>query len=138
MTEFTLTKLRADILNILKAADKPLKAYDILERLREQRPNAQPPTVYRVLEFLKDRDAVHEITNQHSYVLCQTDSCKNEHPTNILLVCSNCDQVNEENSSAILRALMPLAEQCHFQPTSSTIELLGLCQQCQQQGKHYA
>ena len=132
MTSFTLTKLRSDILQILQETKVPMKAYDILEQLRKVRPNAQPPTVYRVLEFLKNNDAIHEITHQHSYVLCQTSTAKDEHPINVLLICNSCEQVSEEKASKLIMSLTTLTKQHHFQPTDSTIELVGLCQQCQQ------
>lgn len=131
MTSFTLTKLRSDILNILKKANKPMKAYDILEQLRKIRPNAQPPTVYRVLDFLKTNDAIHEVSHQHSYVVCQTQTIKNKHPINILLICSNCKQVSEEKAGKLINSITSIIKQQHFEPTASTLELVGLCAQCQ-------
>ena len=56
-----LTPLRQDILDILRANNKPLGAYEILEKLKHKRPNAEPPTVYRVLDFLIDSKCVHRI-----------------------------------------------------------------------------
>ncbi len=49
MTSFTLIKLKCDALNIFKKTKESIKAYQLLEKLRKTRPNAQPPTVYRAL-----------------------------------------------------------------------------------------
>lgn len=46
-----LTALRKDVLYILWRAEKPLKAYEILENLLITKPNATPPSVYRALIF---------------------------------------------------------------------------------------
>ena len=131
MPLFTLTRLRADILSILQQANKPMKAYDVLAQLRKIRPNAKPPTVYRVLDFLKNKDVIHEITHQHAYLACHGNSIKNEHPTTLLLICSQCNEVSEEQATTLSKSLLPLAKEYQFKPTVSTIELLGLCQQCQ-------
>lgn len=132
MSTFKLTQLRADVLHILERADKPLKAYNILAELRKVRPKAQPPTVYRVLEFLKLHNVVHEITHQHSYALCQSDCEQHIQHTNILFVCQKCDHVDEACGDKVLKALVPITKKHHFQPNNSTLELLGFCQHCQQ------
>ncbi len=131
MPLFTLTRLRADVLSILEKARKPMKAYDVLAQLRKIRPNAEPPTVYRVLDFLKNKDVIHEITNQHTYFVCQGDNSEHEHPTTLLLICSECNNVAEEQATSLSKSLLPLAKKYQFKPTGSTIELVGLCQQCQ-------
>jgi Fur family transcriptional regulator, zinc uptake regulator len=40
-----LTPLRREVLELVAAAHKPVKAYDLLDRLREKHGNAAPPTV---------------------------------------------------------------------------------------------
>lgn len=125
MQTFTQTKLRREILAILQKADKPMKAYNILAQLRNTRPNAQPPTVYRVLNFLKEKHAIHEIAHHHTYILCQ--QTQEEHRIAMLLICEQCHNVTEIPASAITNILhLPT-----FQLKTTTIELLGLCQQCQ-------
>lgn len=131
MTSFTLTKLRSQILHILQRADKPMKAYDILEQLRKVRPNAQPPTAYRVLDFFKRNDVIHEITHQHTYVLCQATCKEEKHPPNLLLICKSCEQVAEAKANEVISSIMPITERQKFKPITSTIEVIGLCEDCQ-------
>lgn len=49
-----LTAIRARVLSLVAAAGKPIKAYDLLEQVRdgEGAGAAAPPTVYRALDFL--------------------------------------------------------------------------------------
>ena len=38
---------QSDILNVLKASNAPMTAYQILEELQSDEPDIAPPTVYR-------------------------------------------------------------------------------------------
>jgi Fur family zinc uptake transcriptional regulator len=49
-----LTPLRKMVLTFLLEADRPIKAYDMLQKLRDDR-SANPPTIYRTLGFDRDR-----------------------------------------------------------------------------------
>jgi len=47
-----LTPIRAHALRLIAQAGRPLKAYDLLDRMKQTRDAAAPPTVYRALDFL--------------------------------------------------------------------------------------
>src|SRR5690606_23423441 len=49
-----LTPIRANVLRLIADAGRPMKAYDLLERVRETKGAGAdaPPTVYRALDFL--------------------------------------------------------------------------------------
>src|SRR5512144_1424724 len=51
MRGLRLTPLRLRVLELIAASEKPVKAYDLLDQLREGRGGAAPPTVYRALDF---------------------------------------------------------------------------------------
>jgi len=126
---FTLTKLRRDILAILQKAKKPMKAYEILDRLQEIRPNAKPPTVYRVLEFFEEKHVIHQLANKHAYVLCQIDE-HDEHGIDVILTCKNCDNFIESHEERIVEQLKALSENHQFDLSCSAIEVAGLCKNC--------
>jgi len=127
---FTLTKLRQDVISILEQHAKPLKAHEILEKLRQIRPNAQPPTVYRVLEFLEKKHVIHQLSNKHSYVLCDSPDSAAEHEVDILLTCKNCDNFIESHKNALLEQIKTLTKHHKFKLACSAIEILGLCKDC--------
>src|ERR1700735_5809506 len=56
-----LTPLRKEVLELIAAAGKPVKAYDLLDHLRERHGNAAPPTVYRALDFLLEHGFIHKL-----------------------------------------------------------------------------
>jgi Fe2+ or Zn2+ uptake regulation protein len=66
---FKLTSLREQVLRLLLEQIKPIKAYDLLSKLKEIRPTAKPPTVYRVLDFLVEHKAVIRLEACNSYIL---------------------------------------------------------------------
>jgi Fur family zinc uptake transcriptional regulator len=131
---FTLTSLRKDILAIIKSANMPLKAYDILDLLLKKRPTAKPPTVYRVLDFLVEKHILHKITSNHTYVMCQAeiDSHCEQHGGNVdlMLVCKKCHQCLELVSSIFSVVLNQLAKQEKFAINENSIELQGICNGC--------
>lgn len=123
-----LTSLRKSILFILWNAEKPLKAYEILDKLLEIKQNSKPPTVYRVLDYFADYGVVHKIESIQSYTLC----CEPEkhHPSEVLMVCNDCHQVNELYDRAMHVLVQKLSEAHHFHLGQGAIELKGVCDKC--------
>jgi len=56
-----LTELRRHILGLVLDAASPTGAYKLLDRLRQTRRGAAPPTVYRTLDFLVDQGLIHKV-----------------------------------------------------------------------------
>ena len=50
-----LTPLRRRVLELIWNSHLPVKAYELLSQLAQERAQAAPPTVYRALEFLQDQ-----------------------------------------------------------------------------------
>lgn len=122
-----ITPLRKAIIQILYRAKKPIGAYDVLEELKKTRPNAKPPTVYRVLDFLKNENVIHKIDSNNTYTCCSVDEiCANS----ILLVCSTCKKTQEVSSAVILKKLESLSKDNHFIMAHSPVEVSGLCAKC--------
>lgn len=133
------TNLREDVYRLILQADKPLGAYDLinaLQQIRNQSPkdtdktsaNIAPPTVYRTLEFLLEFGLIHQLSSINAYIPC----C---HPrdTHIagFLICEKCRHVQELSNPPVSQIVEFSQSQAHFQVRKSTIELSGLCQNCQ-------
>lgn len=126
--ELKLSSLRKDVLYILWCAQKPLKAYEILESLLKVKSNATPPTVYRALLFFVAKGIVHKIESIQSYTLC----CEPEKhlPSEILMVCDHCHQVVEIYDADMRDLAVKLAVTYRFQLKQDAIELKGFCKEC--------
>lgn len=128
---FALTPLRADILNIFIAANKPLTAYQVLAQLIKKRPKAKPPTVYRVLDFLSAHCVLHRIQRDNAYVLCQLP-CHQHDATEVMVVCRQCHRVTEFTDEALGQLLRQLSMVHGLQIESHLLELAGHCSECAQ------
>ena len=72
---------------LLKASDKPLKAYNIL--FETQKLGIKSPTqVYRALDKLIELGKVHKIESKYAFVACSKINCSNQNST-FFLICDN-------------------------------------------------
>ncbi|MEM9177060.1 MAG: transcriptional repressor, partial [Myxococcota bacterium] len=72
---------------------KPVKAYEMIDVLRETGVGAaKPATVYRALDYLAGHGLVHKIHSLNAYVPCQ-DPARSEDCQ--LLICDQCEKVLE-------------------------------------------
>jgi Fur family zinc uptake transcriptional regulator len=128
MAELKLTKNQTLVLRVLEESSIPLSAYTILERLGEHGLRA-PPQVYRALDKLLDLGLAHKLASMNSFLACQHTQC-GSHQVTSFAICDGCEQVSEIINTEFERQLNSLAEDVGLQPTRSTIEIHGLCDQC--------
>ncbi|HJN22795.1 MAG TPA: transcriptional repressor [Rhodospirillales bacterium] len=124
-----LTDLRLHVLEIIWAGHKPQGAYHILETLRRRHGGAQPPTVYRALDFLLEQGLVHRLESLNSYVGCNVPEVNH---AGQFLICGNCGLAAEINDNRIEKAIRGGAAEAGFAVAKRTIEVEGICPICQQ------
>lgn len=122
-----LTRTRRQVLEIIWRGHEPVKAYDILDELKDAGARAAPPTVYRALDFLLSACLIHRIDSLNAFVGCPVAS--GEHSAQ-LLVCSRCETVTEINDDAIRGVMERSATQHGFRVDPQTVEIRGLCRHC--------
>lgn len=125
-----LTQLRRDIFNILFTKNKPMGAYDILEKLKKKRTNAEPPTVYRVLNYFVEKNIIHRIESQNTYICCSHLTKDSSHHQAILFFCKLCQQSYEYESTDVFHSILQFSQQNHLKIDDSLIEINGICQTC--------
>ena len=128
MADLKLTKNQTLVLSVLEESSIPLRAYTILERLGEHGLRA-PPQVYRALDKLLDLGLAHKLASMNSFLACQHTQC-GSHQVTSFAICDGCEQVSEIINTEFERQLNSLANDVGLQPTRSTIEIHGLCDQC--------
>jgi Fur family zinc uptake transcriptional regulator len=122
-----LTARRRTVLELLCASDKPLSAYEILDRMRATTRNPAPPTVYRALDFLLEQGLVHKIESLHAFVGCTHP----EHPhSSLFLICGDCGEVSEVENEALLQSLQTAERATGYKTRHPVVELLGTCAHC--------
>jgi Fur family zinc uptake transcriptional regulator len=129
-----LTTIRRRIFEMIWESHQPVKAYDLLEKIRQDNRSmaAAPPTVYRALDFLIEEGLVHKIDSMNAYVGCM-------HPDKghdcYFMICRKCGTAEECCSDDIAGSILSAAKQHHFTPQVTTLEILGICTQCQATGQ---
>ena len=123
-----LTPLRKSVLELVWQSHRPVGAYDILAQLakQESRP-AQPPTVYRALDFLLEQGLIHRLSSLNAFIGCQHPG---EHHYGSFLICRECKTTQEVDHAGINKAIQACASEHGFVLSDSAIELTGLCRYC--------
>ncbi|MBN8480110.1 MAG: transcriptional repressor [Xanthomonadales bacterium] len=123
-----LTPLRQRVLELVAAADKPVKAYDLLERVKDGPGVAAPPTVYRALDFLLENGFIHKLSSINAFVGCHHPGEAHQVP---FLICDACSAAIEICDERVSRLLTTQARARGFTPAAQTLEVHGLCADCE-------
>ncbi|MES2858436.1 MAG: transcriptional repressor [Pseudomonadota bacterium] len=123
-----LTTTRAHALRLIADAGRPLKAYDLLDRMKATHGAAAPPTVYRALDFLLEHGFIHKLSSINAFVGCH-------HPASAahavpFLICDQCQSATELEDPGIVEVLEVAARGLGFSPRAQTLEVHGLCAGC--------
>ena len=127
-----LTEIRRRVLALVIESRGPLGAYALLDRLKAERANATPVTVYRALDFLLEHGLVHKIERLNAFIAC-TDQGEHTHQHGHaaqFLICRTCGTVAELEDPSIAEAISNAAGLTGFRPDHATIEVEGLCGTC--------
>lgn len=92
----SFTRNEGLVYTALKKADRPMKAYELLELLRHQGLKA-PMTIYRALEGLQEKSFAHKVVSQNAFVFVDQRA---KTPYRAVVTCSRCGEAR----------LVPLAE----------------------------
>jgi Fur family zinc uptake transcriptional regulator len=121
------TPLRRLILELVWESHRPVKAYDLMERVRPLGTTAKPATVYRALEFLLEQGFIHRVESLNAFIGCV---CSGQQHEQVLLICRQCEQVEERPAERVLSALAGETEAAGFIPIYKSIEVHGVCAAC--------
>jgi len=122
-----LTPLRTEVLKLVAEADKPVKAYDLLDLLREKHGNAAPPTVYRALDFLLENHFIHKLESINAFVSCHHPAEAHQVP---FLICDTCSSAQEVCDDRVAELIEAQAMALGFRPQVQTLEVHGVCKRC--------
>ncbi|HMB56180.1 MAG TPA: transcriptional repressor [Arenimonas sp.] len=123
-----LTPLRAQVLGLVAAAGKPIKAYDLLDLMKSASAGSvAPPTVYRALDFLLEQGFIHRLASINAFVSCHHPQVAHSVP---FLICDNCQNAIELEDERITNLLDTQARKLGFMPRAQTLEVHGLCANC--------
>lgn len=122
-----LTPVRRRVLEILLQDHRALRAYAILDKLREEGFGSQPPVAYRALDFLVANGLAHKIERLNAFIACVHPG---ETHTPAFMICRACDAVAEAFSRPTRGALGDAARATGFRIEQTILEAEGLCPTC--------
>lgn len=124
----SLTANQATVLDVLRAAKRPLSAYQILDQTAAKGVRA-PPQVYRALDKLIEAGLVHRIDSLNAFLYC-------EHPTHeedvAFAICDKCGRVTEVPMDQAEPVLAQSAAGEGFELRAAHAELRGVCGDCRE------
>ena len=123
-----LTPIRATALRLIADAGRPMKAYELLDKMKATHEAAAPPTVYRALDFLLEHGFVHKLSSINAYVGCHHPG--GEAHAVPFLICDRCHSATELEDDSIVSALDASARALGFAPQAQTLEVHGICAEC--------
>ena len=127
-----MTALREKVLRLVWQSHQPLGAYQLMDMLAAQSTRrVAPPTVYRALDFLLQQGLIHRINSLNAFVGCTQPD--NGHANNFL-ICLACGVAIEFSHAALQEDIDELTAEYRFQLGSQSLELVGICRQCQSPG----
>lgn len=123
------TEQREIVLSILLQADDHLTAEEIYNKIKEEFPetNVGIATVYRALSFLEEVELIASLnfgTDGKKY----ESNAKSHHDH---LICTDCSKIIEFVDEEIEKKQEKIAKANKFKITSHSLQLYGLCEDCQ-------
>jgi Fur family zinc uptake transcriptional regulator len=125
----SLTKNQSLVLDSLNDAKGLLSAYSILDKLRDKGFKA-PLQVYRALDKLIEFGFVHRLESLNAFIACKNASCGDSAAT-AFVICDSCEFVQEMSDISISNFMGVLANKASVKPIKSSIELHGICNDCE-------
>lgn len=122
-----MTAARLRVLELVWRGHRPVGAYAILDALGTAGRRAQPPTVYRALDFLVRHGFVHRIERLNSFVGCSRPGAPHQGQ---FLICRTCDRAAELVDVGIEEAIRRSAGRAGFAVEYRSVEVVGICSQC--------
>lgn len=123
------TEQREIVLSILLHAKDHLTAEEIYNQIKKDYPtsNVGIATVYRALSFLEEVDLITSITFGTEGKKYESNS-KSHHDH---LICTQCARIIEFIDEEIEKRQEKIAKNNKFKITSHTMQLYGVCENCQ-------
>ena len=125
---FRLTRARKAIINIFYSSNIPQTAEEINVFLKRKGIMVDKVTIYRELDFLKDRKIIREVNFREGAKRFEILPKQHHHH----LVCLNCNRIEEfEMKNDLSQTEKRIAATKNFKVADHMLEFFGYCAKCQ-------
>lgn len=121
-----VTPARVGVMRFLESVGDPADADTILKDLIKEGINADPATIYRILDILHRRDLIQRIElGEGKY---RYEKSENHHHH---LICTNCGKIEDVKADFLSNLEGQIREKNGFLVKNHSLEFFGLCKNCQ-------
>ena len=124
----SLSKNQQIVLDIIKKAKGPLKAYSILFNVQKKGINA-PQQIYRALDKLIEMGKIHKIESKNTFVACKSSDCEISKAT-AFSICESCEVVDEISDAKLSKYLSGFNRKKGMKFKRFNLEFFGICKRC--------
>ena len=122
------TEMRGDIFAVLAAAEKPVSAYDIADKVSSRRgKRVAPNSVYRILDLFVRTNLANRIESSNAYLANTHPGCRHDC---IYLICDSCGRAVHLDDDQLTGALRLAGQKVGFVDVRPVVELRGICDSC--------
>jgi Fur family zinc uptake transcriptional regulator len=120
----TLTRNESEVLALLRGANGPMTAYQLLGRMQRNRGPVAPPTVYRALKGLEKAGHVRRIETLRAWAAVTSPA------PGVVAICDDCGTVRNVEAPSLFESLHERLAAEGFAEARQTIEVHGRCGDC--------
>lgn len=124
-----LTDLRRMVLELILAEKTPVKAYDLIDRMREKGERITPASIYRTLDFLIENGLIHRVNTLNAYIPCTEE---HEDHNVLMFICSGCHKTEEIDDHVLYDTIETRLGTLGMSLKHGCIEIQGTCPKCTQ------
>lgn len=121
-----ITLQRKTISKHILSEQGQFKAVELVEKVRDQRPDISADTVYRMLAFLCETGMLYKIDRGGKASEYEVIAGRHLH----YMICTKCGEKEAFDGCALDSKLLANAQNSGFQLTGHKFELYGLCPKC--------
>jgi Fur family zinc uptake transcriptional regulator len=119
-----LTPNETEVLALLRGANSPMTAYQLLGRMQRKGGAVAPPTVYRALKGLEEAGVVQRIETLRAWVVVASPV------PGVVAICDDCGSVRSVEAPSLFESLHQRLAAEGFAEARQTIEVHGRCGDC--------
>jgi len=127
-----ITLKRVNVLSLLLLSKKAMSAYELVDSYNDVFGEPVPAvTVYRVLNFLQNKNLVHKLETANKFIVCEHIGCGHTHVASQFLICKECLKVKELSvSNRKFEELKRTIEEAGFHIDTPQLEMNCICNVC--------
>lgn len=127
------TKQRSAVVDVMIHSNHALEPMQVFDKCRETLPHLGLVTIYRTLENLENAGLVQKVHHPNGCNMYIRAPQGHQH----LLICSHCGKSTYFEGLEIEKSFADIGEQYAYHIQDHWLQLIGLCQECQNKGQNY-